>query len=73
MSNQIIYSVLVEGVCDPGAACVFEIYLLLLLVLASEASVALEVEPAAGAACKTHSPSAPPSASGDASYSLHSS
>ncbi len=53
--------------------CVFESYLLLLLALASEASVALEAEPAAGAACKTHSPSAPPSASGGASYSLHSS
>lgn len=53
--------------------CVFGMYLLLLLVLASEASAALEAEPAAGAACKTHSLSAPPSASGDASYSLHSS
>lgn len=50
-----------------------ETYLLLLLALASEASVALGAEPAAGAACKTHSPSAPPSASGDASYSSHSS
>lgn len=48
-------------------------YLLLLLALASEASVALEAKPAARAACKTHSPSAPPSAFGDASYSLRSS
>lgn len=51
----------------------FEPYLLLLLALAFEASVALEAEPAAGAACKTHSPSAPPSASGGASYNLRSS
>lgn len=55
------------------SVCVFQSYLLLLLALAFEASVALEAEPAAGAACKTHSPSAPLSASGGASYSLHSS
>lgn len=53
--------------------CVHESYLPLLLALASVASVALGATPAAGAACKTHSPSAPPSASGGASYSLRSS
>lgn len=49
--------------------CRLQSYLLPLLVLAFEASVALEAEPAEGAACKTHSPSAPLSASGGASYS----
>lgn len=53
--------------------CMFDSYLLLLLALASEASVALEAEPAAAAACKTRSPSAPLSASEGASYSLRSS
>lgn len=53
--------------------CRFESYLLRLRALASEASVALEAEPAVEAACKTHSPSAPPFASGGAFYSLHSS
>lgn len=53
--------------------CRFESYLLRLRALASEASVALEEEPAVEAACKTHSPSAPPFASGGAFYSLHSS
>lgn len=50
-----------------------ETYLLLLLALAFGASVAPEAELAAGAACKTRSPSAPPSASEGASYSLRSS
>lgn len=35
----------------------------------SVASVALEAKPAGEAACRIHSPSAPPSVSSDASYS----